>query len=69
MPPFRPVPPPRVANGSLEGDADKLAMVFMGFIFAHVLARGKLDFERIFGQRDDALRYYISVFLTGVRSK
>lgn len=59
----------RVADGSLEGDAEKLAMVFMGFIFAHVLARGKLDFERTFGQRDEALRYYISVFLTGVRSK
>lgn len=59
----------RVVDGSLEGDAEKLAMVFMGFIFAHVLARGKLDFERIFGERDEALRYYISVFLTGVRSK
>lgn len=58
-----------VADGSLEGDADKLAMIFMGFIFAHVLARGKLDFDRIFGSSDDALRYYINVFLKGVRSK
>lgn len=59
----------RVGKGVLSGDAEKLAMIFMGFIFAHVLARGKFDFERIYGSRDDALRYYINVFLTGVRSK
>ena len=59
----------RVVDGSLVGDGDKLAMIFMGFIFAHVLARGKFKLEQIYGSSDDALRCYIHVFLTGARSK
>jgi AcrR family transcriptional regulator len=59
----------RVADGSLRGDARKLALVFMGFIFVHVLSRKKFQLDGIYGTTEDALRYYIHVFLTGVRSK
>jgi AcrR family transcriptional regulator len=58
-----------VADGTLKGDATKLAVVFMGFIFTHVLTQKKLDLKTILGNRDDALRFYIGVFLNGVRSK
>jgi AcrR family transcriptional regulator len=58
-----------VAAGTLKGDATKLAVVFMGFIFTHVLTQKKLDLKTILGNRDDALRFYIGVFLDGVRSK
>jgi AcrR family transcriptional regulator len=57
-----------VAEGTLKGDANRLALTFMGFIFTHVLTQKKLDLKQILGNRDDALRYYIGVFLNGVRS-
>ncbi len=59
----------RVLAGELRGDPEKLAMVFMGLIFMHVLARHKFpDSELHRGDPDSAVRFYIDVFLNGVRS-
>lgn len=58
-----------VDAGEMAGDPGKLALVFMGFTFAHVLARKKFPDEEIYRDSDQALRLYINVFLHGVRSK
>lgn len=59
----------RIALGELRGDPKKLAMMFMGFVFMHVLARKKFpDSELHQGGADAALQFYIDVFLNGVRS-
>lgn len=61
---------PRVESGELRGDPKKLAMMFMGLIFMHVLGRSKFpDSELHQGSDDAALRYYIDVLLNGVRDK
>ena len=61
---------PRVESGELRGDPRKLAMMFMGLIFMHVLGRSKFpDSELHQGSDDAALRYYIDVLLNGVRGK
>lgn len=58
----------RIDAGQLRGDATKMAMVFMGLIFMHVMARKK--FSTIWHADDEAaLRLYVDVFLNGVRSK
>jgi AcrR family transcriptional regulator len=59
----------RIASGELHGDPHKLAMFFMGLIFMHVLAAKKFPGSALHtGDPDDALRFYIDVFLNGVRS-
>jgi AcrR family transcriptional regulator len=59
----------RVDGGELRGDPQKLAMVFLGFIFMHALARKKFPNSVLHrGDSDDALRFYIDVFLNGVRN-
>jgi len=61
---------PHVESGELRGDPKKLAMMFMGLIFMHVLGRTKFpDSELHQGDDDAALRYYIDVLLNGVRGK
>ena len=57
------------AQGNLVGDPKQLAMLFMGLIFVHVLARNKFPDVNFRGDRDTALRFYIDVFLNGVRSR
>jgi AcrR family transcriptional regulator len=58
----------RIESGELQGDSNKLAMLFMGFIFMHALARKKFpDSELHRGDADAALRFYVDVFLNGVR--
>ncbi len=60
----------RIASGELHGDPNKLALTFMGFVFMHVLARKKFpDSELHQGGTDAALRFYIDVFLNGVRNR
>jgi AcrR family transcriptional regulator len=60
----------RIASGELRGDPKKLALVFMGFAFMHVLARKKFpDSELHQGGTDAALRFYIDLFLNGVRNR
>jgi AcrR family transcriptional regulator len=60
----------RIASDELHGDPNKLALTFMGFVFMHVLARKKFpDSELHQGGTDAALRFYIDVFLNGVRNR
>jgi AcrR family transcriptional regulator len=59
----------RIDAGELSGSALSLAMVFTGMVFMHVLGRKKFpDSELHRGDSDSALRFYIGVFLHGVRS-
>jgi len=59
----------QVEAGRLTGDPAELASVFMGMIFARNLAREKFPESRLFNDTEYALRYFIEVFLNGVRSK
>jgi AcrR family transcriptional regulator len=60
---------PRVESGELRGDPKKLALMFMGLIFMHVLGRTKFPQSELHQDDDGALRYYIDVLLNGVRGK
>jgi AcrR family transcriptional regulator len=58
----------RVEAGELHGEPQKLAMVFLGLVFMHALGRKKFPDSVLHGgDADAALRYYIDVFLDGVR--
>ncbi|MBV9233349.1 MAG: helix-turn-helix transcriptional regulator, partial [Candidatus Eremiobacteraeota bacterium] len=60
----------RIANGELTGDAQRLAMVFMGLIFMHALGRKKFPASVLHSDDPEtALRFYIDVFLNGVRKR
>jgi AcrR family transcriptional regulator len=60
----------RIAAGELRGDPQRLAMVFLGLVFMHALARTKFpDSELHQSSPDVALRFYIEVFLNGVGNK
>ncbi|HEV7179423.1 MAG TPA: TetR/AcrR family transcriptional regulator [Candidatus Baltobacteraceae bacterium] len=59
----------RVETGELTGDPQELAAVFMGMIFARVIAREKFPDSRLFTDTEYALHNFINVFLNGVRSK
>lgn len=59
----------RIDANELHGDAQKLAMVFLGIVFMHALGRKKFPNSSLHrGDPDAALRFYIDVFLNGVRS-
>jgi AcrR family transcriptional regulator len=55
--------------GRLTGNPDDLATVFMGMIFARLIAREKFSDSRIFSDTDYGLKHIVDVFLNGVRSK
>lgn len=60
----------RIESGELRGEAHKLAMVFLGLVFMHALGRKKFPASPLHrGEPDEALRFYISVFLNGVRKR
>jgi AcrR family transcriptional regulator len=60
----------QVEGGQIAGDPEKLAMFFLGHVFMHALARKKFPDSALYRcSDDDALRFYIDVFLNGVRSK
>lgn len=60
----------RVDTGELQGDAHKLALVFLGLVFMHALGRKKFPDSLLHrGEPDAALRFYIDVFLNGVRKR
>lgn len=60
----------RIDAGELRGDAQKLAMVFLGLVFMHALGRKKFPDSPLHrGDPDEALRYYVDVFLNGVRNR
>jgi AcrR family transcriptional regulator len=59
----------RVGAGDLAGDPQKLAMVFLGLVFMHALGRKKFPESLLHrGEPEEALRYYVDVFLNGVRN-
>ncbi len=59
----------RVAGGELRGDAQKLALVFLGLVFMHALGRKKFPDSGLHrGDPDSALRFYIDIFLNGVKN-
>ncbi|HTX58016.1 MAG TPA: TetR/AcrR family transcriptional regulator [Candidatus Acidoferrales bacterium] len=59
----------KVANGTLRGNPVDLAEVFMGMVFARVIAQGKFPDSRMFLDPEYALSLIVDVFLNGVRSK
>jgi AcrR family transcriptional regulator len=60
----------RIDGGELHGEAQKLAMVFLGVVFMHALGRRKFPNSPLHrGDPDEALRFYIDVFLNGVRTR
>ncbi len=59
----------RIETGELRGEPQKLAMIFLGFVFMHALGRKKFPDSVLHrGEPDEALRFYIDVFLNGVRN-
>ena len=59
----------RIEAGELRGDAEKLALVFLGLVFMHALGRRKFPDSALHrGEPEAALRFYIDVFLNGVRN-
>ncbi len=59
----------RIEAGELRGDPQNLAMVFLGIVFMHALGRRKFPDSLLHrGDPDEALRFYIDVFLNGVRN-
>jgi AcrR family transcriptional regulator len=60
----------KVDGGELTGDPQKLAMVFLGLVFMHALGRKKFPDSLLHsGDAEAALRFYIDVFLNGVRKR
>ncbi len=60
----------RIAANELEGDAQKLAMVFLGLIFMHALGSKKFPDSPLHrGDPHEALHFYVDVFLNGVRKQ
>jgi AcrR family transcriptional regulator len=60
----------RIDAGELRGDAGKLAMVFLGLVFMHALGSKKFPDSPLHqGDPDAALRFYVDVFLNGVRKR
>jgi AcrR family transcriptional regulator len=59
----------RIEAGELRGEPQRLATVFLGLVFMHALGRKKFPDSLLHrGDPDEALRFYIDVFLNGVRS-
>ncbi len=57
-----------VASGTLRGDARRLGVLFMGIVFMHVMAREKFPDSDLHIDPELALRFYVDVFLNGVRN-
>jgi AcrR family transcriptional regulator len=59
----------QVAKGVLRGNPSELGLLFLGMLFAHVMSRKKFPDVALLADREASLRFYIDVFLNGVRSK
>jgi AcrR family transcriptional regulator len=60
----------RIDAGELQGEAQKLAMVFLGLIFMHALGSKKFPDSPLHrGDTEDVVRFYVDVFLNGVRTR
>jgi AcrR family transcriptional regulator len=58
----------RIDAGELRGEAQNLAMTFLGLVFMHALGRRKFPDALLHrGDPETAFRFYIDVFLNGVR--
>ena len=58
----------RITSGDLKGDAKRLSRVFMGLVFSHVMSQLKFPDPEVYANPEASLRFYIDVFLNGVRS-
>jgi len=58
-----------VATGVLRGNARRLAVLFIGIIFTHVVASEKFPDSDLHDNVEHALQFYVDVFLNGVQSK
>ncbi|MGH7738227.1 MAG: TetR/AcrR family transcriptional regulator [Candidatus Tyrphobacter sp.] len=56
-----------VAAGVLRGDSRRLATLFMGIVFMHVMAREKFPESDRYADPEQALRAYVDVFLNGTK--
>ncbi len=56
-------------EGALTGDPRELALFFMGTVLTHVLAREKFPGAQLSGNSDEALRFYINIFLNGTKRR
>jgi len=60
----------RVDAGELRGEPHKLALLFLGLVFMHALGSKKFPDSPLHrGDPDDALHFYVDVFLNGVRKR
>lgn len=59
----------QVEAGVLSGNPEDLAQVFMGMIFARVIAREKFPESRMMSDASYAIPVFVNIFLNGVRSK
>ena len=56
----------RIDSGQLRGNAQKLAIVFLGLVFMHALGRKKFPDSPLHrGDPDDALRFLLTFFSMG----
>ncbi|HET9029589.1 MAG TPA: TetR/AcrR family transcriptional regulator [Candidatus Aquilonibacter sp.] len=58
-----------VDAGTISGDPSELATIFMGTIFARIIARDKFPGTTLSVDPEYATRLFVNVFLNGVRSK
>jgi len=60
----------RIDAGELRGEPHRLALLFLGLVFMHALGRKKFPDSPLHrGDPEDALRFYVDVFLNGVRKR
>ncbi len=59
----------QVEAGTLAANPEDLASTFMGMIFSRMIAREKYPASPLFNDTDYAIRFFVNVFLNGVRSK
>ncbi len=59
----------QIEAGTIDGNPEDLAAVFMGMIFSRTISREKFPEAPLFNDTDYAIRFFVNVFLNGVRSK
>jgi AcrR family transcriptional regulator len=59
----------QIDAGVLVGNPEHLASVFGGMLFARVISREKYPDNSLFTDTEYAIKFFINVFLNGVRSK
>jgi AcrR family transcriptional regulator len=59
----------KIEDGVCAGNPDDLASVFIGMIFSRTISRVKFPDSHLFNDTNYAIRFFVNVFLNGVRSK